>query len=206
MTTEDLTPTGNDPANPSDDRRASSRQQAAQENQAGENPETSGSHAAWSNTNPGNYPNGPREPYPTPYPGEPYGQPAQRLSKPKKPLWKRWWFWLLAVLLTLVLLLGALSALGLHLESEQRDEAAEQCREKVLNRAKYPGGVVFQDEPEVQSDKTTDANGDAVWKMAGYVDFPNGFGTPVRMWYTCTTELSNFEIVKTSARVEEDRR
>lgn len=57
------------------------------------------------------------------------------------------------------------------------DVAWNSCERRVTNHAKYPGGVEFGDHSEREDD--------GVYKFSGRVDFPNGFGTPVRHSFSC---------------------
>jgi len=73
----------------------------------------------------------------------------------------------------------------------------EACRESVTEWAKYPGGVQFPDELEFEQD---DNNGD-VWRSTGVVDFPNGWGTPVRQDFSCRISMDGTEVVSPFALV-----
>lgn len=120
-------------------------------------------------------------------PPPPRQQPEQ--DKPRKPWWKRWWAWVLIVLVTitlLALLLVVLDKWSIAKLSEMNQEAAtRQCEEDVTNKAKYPGGVQFVDPIKVSTEDSVDADV-LTYGASGDVDFPNGFGTPVRHLYTCT--------------------
>ena len=127
-------------------------------------------------------------------------QPEQ--DKPKKPLWKRWWVWLIAVVLVALVAFSVSVFYEVNKVNNLDAEAAEQCREKVLEQAKYPGGVQFVDEPVVTEDGiTVNDRGNDVLSMGGEVDFPNAFGTPTRGTYLCLTEVEGYEILKTKAIV-----
>lgn len=100
----------------------------------------------------------------------------------RKPFYKRWWFIVLTVLIIL-----ALAFFGLILYEAKRiagdiDAAVDDCKEQVINRAKYPGGARIVDY-EVHRYEQLNAN-QAV-SVTGEADFPNGFGTPVRMTFKC---------------------
>lgn len=130
---------------------------------------------------------------------EPQNEPV---AAKKKPVWKRWWFWLIAIIIiALVAFFG--SALYEANKINQLDaEAAEQCHEKVIEQAKYPGGVQFVDEPVVKEEGiTVNDRGNDVLSMGGKVDFPNAFGTPTRGTYMCLSEVDGYEILQTKAIV-----
>lgn len=201
--TENQPPPGNLPGNSPDDRQNNNERRRGWANETYGAPQAGRQQIPWGNAAPTGYGYAPQQSYPAPYPGGPYGQPPQN---PRKPLWKRWWFWLLTVLLVIVLAFCTIVALLVYVDVQLRDEAADQCREKVLEHAKYPGGVVFQDEPEVDDYLITTNNRDnEIWTMGGDVDFPNGFGTPVRMKYVCFSEISDFEVINTEVLVTETR-
>ncbi|MBC3179403.1 hypothetical protein [Corynebacterium lujinxingii] len=135
--------------------------------------------------------------------GAPLPPPQQSQAKvAKKPVWKRWWFWLIAIIIiAFVTFLG--SALYEASKINQLDaKVEEQCREKVIEQAKYPGGVQFVDEPVVKEEGiTVNDRGNDVLSMGGKVDFPNAFGTPTRGTYVCLSEVDGYEILQTKAIV-----
>ena len=142
------------------------------------------------------------QPPPLPQGAMPTPLPQGAMPAPKKPLWKRWWVWLIAIILILIIGFAIAVAVQVHKIKALDAEAVEQCKEQVLEHAKYPGGVVFVDEPVVTSDNiTVNERGNDVLSMGGDVDFPNGFGTPTRGAYLCLTEVEGYEILKTKAMV-----
>ena len=141
----------------------------------------------------------PYQPADTP---QPPPLPQGAMPAPKKPVWKRWWFWLIAIILILVIGFAIAVAVEVQKTKALDAEAVAQCKEQVLEYAKYPGGVEFVDEPVVTSDTiTVNDRGNDVLSMGGEVDFPNGFGTPTRGTYICLTEVEGFEILQTKALV-----
>lgn len=117
-----------------------------------------------------------------------FGQHAPA-GKPRKPWWKKWWVWLIiatAVIAVLILSLFILDKWSsAKLAQMNSDVATRQCEEDITNKAKYPGGVEFVDPVEVSTNDSVDAEV-LTYGASGKVDFPNGFGTPVRQVYTCT--------------------
>lgn len=124
----------------------------------------------------------------------PTTQPPER---PKKPWYKRWWVWVIIVIVTIVL---AIALLFVYMDSTEKSIAKQECVERVTAKAKYPGGVDF-----VQIDDPTysDFRQGAVYNMFGEVDFPNGFGTPVRHSFTCEIEMSFSDVLSTDVDVYE---
>lgn len=121
-----------------------------------------------------------------------------------KPLWKTWQFWVALPLILLVLAFG-LDRYSDHLVRQQiaseKQFVDEKCRERVTSRAKYPGGVVFQD-PIFPAYMLDDDNyemylggqrpeGVYGYRQTGDVDFPNAFGTPVRYGYSCVYAVTD---------------
>lgn len=78
--------------------------------------------------------------------------------------------------------------------------ATEACEEKVLDWAKYPGGASFVEPIEVTTDQDRMEAG-RLFKAHGEVDFPNGFGTPVRGSYKCSVYLRNGLVENAEASV-----
>lgn len=109
--------------------------------------------------------------------------------QPRKPWWKKWWAWVLIILAAIALLALLLVALDkwsiAKLEEMNGETAARQCEEDVTDKAKYPGGVEFVDPIDISTGDSVDADV-LTYGASGDVDFPNGFGTPVRHLYTCT--------------------
>lgn len=100
----------------------------------------------------------------------------------KKPLYKRWWFIVVTVIIVL-----ALAFFGLMLYEAKRiandiDTSVDDCKQQVIDHAKYPGGAKIVDY-DVEHFPVENSN-HAV-KVTGEADFPNGFGTPVRMMFEC---------------------
>lgn len=125
------------------------------------------------------------------------------MQSPKRPWYKKWWAWLLIVLGTLLLAAMLFVAFSVALTANTHQAAEEQCREEVINQAKYPGGVQFVDDPVIESDAITNDRGNTILALTGEADYPNGFGTPVRMKYVCFAESTGSEILQTSAIVSE---
>ena len=126
-------------------------------------------------------------------------------GKPKKPLYKRWWFWV--VILIVVLALFAAAIWGILKISEKEDDRAalEECREKVIAHAKYPGGVSFPEEIDIWStDSITEIP--RTYRAYGEVDFPNGYGTPVRQYYACTIVVDMGDIEDSTVDVDKSPR
>ncbi len=120
----------------------------------------------------------------------------------KRPLWKRWWIWAIAVIVALVAAFAVWVAIDVVRINTLDAAAIEECTEAVGEQAKYPGGVTFVDEPSVSQDKiVTNNRGNEVITMGGRVDFPNGFGTPVRGSYMCMSEVSDNQVIQTRAIV-----
>lgn len=111
----------------------------------------------------------------------PQAAPAQQ--KARKPLWKRWWVWVIAVLLIAVAAFMAFVVVPAWEIADNIDKGVDMCKEQVTDRAKYPGGVEF-----VKINVPEASNGfgqEYVMPVTGEVDFPNGFGTPVRKNFFC---------------------
>lgn len=141
----------------------------------------------------------------SPYSQQPT-QPAEPVQeKAKKPLYKRWWFWV--TILLAILALFAATIWGILKASEKEDDrvALEECREKVIDHAKYPGGVSFPEEIDIWS---TDSiiNLSRTYRAYGEVDFPNGFGTPVRQLYACTIVVNTGDIEDSTVNVDKSPR
>gem|GEM_PF-1984002 len=139
-------------------------------------------------------------PYQTPYPAQPAPVPT---TKPKKPLFRRWRFWLLLVGVTFVVFVIFIFAVLKVSEAQDTEAALDKCREQVTNRAKYPGGVSFPEEIDIQSpDSITDSP--RTYHAFGQVDFPNGFGTPVREFYSCTIVVDLGDVQDSTVHVAKD--
>ncbi|MER0078973.1 hypothetical protein ABRP87_03285, partial [Corynebacterium sp. KPL2830] len=96
----------------------------------------------------------------------------------EKPLLKRWWFWLLFIGAALVVFVAFIFSMLKISEAQDTEAALDKCREDVTRRAKYPGGVSFPEDIDIQSaDSITESP--RTYHAFGHVDFPNGFGTPV---------------------------
>lgn len=137
----------------------------------------------------------------------PYSQQpeASLPHKAKKPLYKRWWFWV--VMFLVILAFFAAAIWGILKVSEKEDDRAvlEECREKVIDHAKYPGGVNFPEEINIWS---TDSiiNLSRTYRAYGEVDFPNGYGTPVRQYYACTIVVNTGDIEESTVEVNKSPR
>lgn len=118
---------------------------------------------------------------------------AQPARAPKNPVYKRVWFIIVAAIAGLaVLAVAALVALSMWVDHELEVAEAgmiDACHEEVRQKAKYPGGVEFV-ETEVMKGEGVD-DFDLRRVVHGFVDFPNGFGTPVRHGYICGVDLND---------------
>ena len=76
-------------------------------------------------------------------------------------------------------------------------DARESCERQVTAQAKYPGSVDF-----VLWGTRDPDNGDGTYTYSGSVDFANGYGTPVRHFFTCKIngpgEVDAVEVVSLS--------
>ncbi|MGV0411537.1 hypothetical protein [Corynebacterium marquesiae] len=141
----------------------------------------------------------------SPYSQQPTQPAAPVQKKPKKPLYKRWWFWVAIFLV--ILALFAATIWGILKVSEKEDDRAalEECREKVIEHAKYPGGVSFPEEIDIWStDSITEIP--RTYRAYGEVDFPNGWGTPVRQYYACTIVVDMGDIEDSTVDVDKSPR
>ncbi|WP_257162356.1 hypothetical protein [Corynebacterium cystitidis] len=117
----------------------------------------------------------------------PYGQPPQEkkgLGTGAKII-----IGVLAGVIGLIILVAAVIIFSFH--ATNKDDyaiATEECEAKVLEWAKYPGGVEFVEPIEVTTDEDR-FQSERTFKAAGQVDFPNGFGVPKRGTYSCTVHL-----------------
>lgn len=80
-------------------------------------------------------------------------------------------------------------AIGDHLREK---EAITACHDATLDQAKFPGGAEFV-RTNTEGPNADRNEGPNVIHVNGYVDFPNGFGAPVRHTYLCTTNTELFE-------------
>ena len=114
------------------------------------------------------------------------------------------------VLLTL-LALAVVAAIGLYYIKTKSDDldlerAKTACIEDVEKRAKYPGGVTFPDNGPHPTTTNDWLENPRTYTAEGNVDFPNGFGTPVRMEYSCTADInSNGDVASSHAVVRKQR-
>ncbi|WP_411708092.1 hypothetical protein ACLI1L_000769 [Corynebacterium sp. LaCa117] len=141
----------------------------------------------------------------SPYSQQPPHPSAPAAGKPKKPLYKRWRFWV-AIFLAILALFAA-TIWGILKVSEKEDDRAalEECREKVIEHAKYPGGVSFPEEIDIWStDSITEIP--RTYRAYGEVDFPNGYGTPVRQYYACTIVVDTGDIEDSTVEVDKSPR
>lgn len=129
----------------------------------------------------------------TPLPSS-WPQPASPQQKTRKPLWKRWWVWVLTVLVSATAAFLALIVVPAWRTAGQIDAGVDICKEKVTDWAKYPGGVEFA---EVNiPEKISGIREEYIVEVEGKVDFPNGFGTPVRQEFSCTitADMNSVEV------------
>ena len=120
-----------------------------------------------------------------------WAQPAA--APQKKPIYKRVWFIIMAVVAGLVVLaVIALAAFSMWLDRQLEVAEAgmiESCHEEVRQQAKYPGGVEFVETEVMKGEGVDDL--DLRRAVHGFVDFPNGFGTPVRHGYICAVDFND---------------
>lgn len=101
------------------------------------------------------------------------------------------WIWTLLLAVIVVVAVGGMVTWQQVRQGKILAAVDEACREAVTDWAKYPGGVSFPRELEfnrVEGDRDT-------WKSEGVVDFPNGWGTPVRQDFTCSVLLDGTEVL-----------
>lgn len=130
---------------------------------------------------------------PEPLPSEPSADGTPSIRPP------RVWMWAAIPFVVVAVLAGCLF---LWTQSQQRAlmaEVEESCRDAVTDWAKYPGGVSFPDEIEF----TRRESEDEVWEAEGVVDFPNGWGTPIRQDYSCVIRVKDGEVWSPFAYVSE---
>ncbi|MFW9146101.1 hypothetical protein ACOJAK_12430 [Corynebacterium striatum] len=140
----------------------------------------------------------------------PYGQQANPTGyaypaappPQKKPLWKKWWFWLIAVVAVIALFAVGIYAILKSAAHADRQAALDACEQGIIDRAKYPGGVSFPEEIDIWTTASlTDIN--RTYRAYGDVDFPNGYGTPVREYYACTITVDSGEVVDATVHVND---
>ena len=119
---------------------------------------------------------------------------------PKKPFYKRWWFITIAVILALLAAFAAWIAIEVNRVYKVQDQMIEDCKAKVEEQAKYPGGVEFVT-VEIERGEEVHAT-DLRRAIHGWVDFPNGFGTPVRHSFICPANYSDPDNPEISAIVK----
>lgn len=141
----------------------------------------------------------------SPYSQQPIQPATPTPGKAKKPFYKRWWGWVAIFLVILVFFAAAIW--GILKDSEKKDYRAslEECREKVIDHAKYPGGVSFPEEIDIWSTDSIILPS-RTYRAYGEVDFPNGFGTPVRQYYACTIVVSTGDIEESTVDVDKSPR
>ena len=141
---------------------------------------------------------------PSPYsPYSPQGLSVPYGASPstKKPLWKKWWFWLITVLVILLIAFVGVFGFAFYVIEKEENNAVSACQDYVVGKAKYPGGVEF---PESDGEISTETNelGNTLYTIKGEVDFPNGWGTPVRHSYHCAIQVDTLgEVLTTTGRV-----
>ncbi|MCG7239606.1 DUF1129 domain-containing protein [Corynebacterium minutissimum] len=139
----------------------------------------------------------------------PYGQQANpgfvypaAPTPQKKPLWKKWWFWLVTVLAIFALFSVGIYAILKYADHADQQAALDACEQGVIDQAKYPGGVSFPEEIDIWTDASL-IDIDRTYRAFGDVDFPNGYGTPVRENYGCTITVNSGEVVEATVSVSE---
>ncbi|WP_257202983.1 hypothetical protein [Corynebacterium cystitidis] len=101
--------------------------------------------------------------------------------------------------------LAILAVIGFFLlfeyaNNQDYEAATEECEAKVLEWAKYPGGVTFVDPIEVETEEDR-FESSRLFRASGEVDFPNAFGVPKRGVYSCTVYVNTGYIDSSSAFV-----
>mgnify|MGYP001416511886 CR=1 FL=1 len=108
---------------------------------------------------------------------------------------------MIIVIAAIIVIASALFMFSVRQKTRKADEAIESCQQHALSQAKYPGGaeIVSTEVGEI----TTLPNGNMNVPVEGEVDFPNGFGTPVRHTYWCglMMVLENGDIINNDALV-----
>ena len=118
----------------------------------------------------------------------PHGMAPQR-NKTTVPFYKKSWVLVIAIIVAVV----GVSAAGIAVMNEMTERAERaDCADRVIARAKYPGGA------EISDMRKTDAHWDTETYSHGYrgeADFPNGFGVPVRMYFFCkVTHMGTMDV------------
>lgn len=120
-----------------------------------------------------------------------WAQPAP--APGKKPIYTRVWFIIVAAIAGLAMLaVVAFTSFSFWLYDQLEVTEAgmiDACHEEVQKQAKYPGGVEFV-ETNVEKGEAVD-DLDLRRVVHGFVDFPNGFGTPVRYGYICGVDFND---------------
>ena len=92
---------------------------------------------------------------------------------------------------------GGLLAYDFATMTTSEDVARNSCERQVTAQAKYPGSVDF-----VLWGTREPKNDDGTYSYSGTVDFANGYGTPVRHFFTCKIngpgEVDSVEVVSLS--------
>ena len=105
-----------------------------------------------------------------------------------------------------VLALGAgISACGMSREEAEemlKEDVVRSCHADIEYQAKYPGGVEFVRTDVDRAPNSTEED-DYRYYVNGEVDFPNGFGTPVRHTYRCYADFRDFDNPTLMGSVEE---
>ena len=117
----------------------------------------------------------------------------------KKPFYKRWWFITISVILALFLAFAAWVAIEIKHIRDVEAQMKEDCKEQVTERAKYPGGVKFVTVEMTQGEEVEST--DLRRMVHGWVDFPNGFGTPVRHSFFCGADYNLEDFPEMSVKV-----
>lgn len=103
---------------------------------------------------------------------------------------KSWIRWSVLAVVAAAVLLGVVIAWQQSQKSRIHAAVDEACREAVTEWAKYPGGVQFP--YELEFDNAGDSSD--IWTSEGVVDFPNGWGTPVRQDFSCIITVDGTEV------------
>lgn len=114
------------------------------------------------------------------------GQVPPSAAQSDKPVYKRTWFIITAIAASLVILIsGAWIAVfqSMAATADRHQEAVAACEDGAIEFAKYPGAAKVV---SVETEETRPGyNGATYLTITGEVDFPNGWGTPVRHTFEC---------------------
>lgn len=93
-----------------------------------------------------------------------------------------------------------------YLNQLSEETAIQKCEQLVTADAKYPGGVQFLEPDKVwASYPEQEFTIQRVYHIDGEVDFPNGFGTPVRHSYTCEITVEDDKVIQSSHKLYDSK-